>query len=50
MINTAQKIKCFIKDSSSKSDHIRRFPADPFTFTEKILNGKLRNGNFENEL
>ena len=41
MINTAQKMKFFIKDFFSKCDQIRRkLDADLVTFTEEILNGK----------
>ena len=38
---TAQKMKFFVKDFFSKSLQIHSFPADLFTLTEKIFNGKL---------
>ena len=37
---TAQKMKLSLKDFFSKCDQIRR-PADLFTFTAEIFNGKL---------
>ena len=40
-INTAQKMKLFIKDFFSKCDQMPQFPADLVTFTEEILNGKI---------
>ena len=39
---TAQKMKFSIKDFFSKCDQIRMETADLVTFTEEILNGKLR--------
>ena len=39
---TAQKMKFSIKDICNKCDQIHSSPANLVTFTEEILNGKLR--------
>ena len=38
---TAEKLNFFVKDFLSKCLQIRIFPADSFTLTKEILNGKL---------